>query len=684
MNNKLDKLKNNFFEKQKVLESARIQLKTEYIGINSIIDEIVDNVSSWFLLPELQEKPVIVNLWGLTGVGKTSVVNRLVELIEFSDKYYRFDLGEKKGSFSFRDSLEDLCENSDDSPVMVALDEFQHSRTLVGPAREEIESDDNRMIWELLDSGKVSYIEWKSGLWSFEELISKLYYLIQAGVKVEKGCVITQRILYCHELEIANNPSEKIPFVPENYYENIKDFAGKPLGIHLLRDVKEILMALNGEETLQFLGKVFKLAKRPMVKNFSKALIFVMGNLDEAYQMSGNFSADIDANEFHKLSLKINIPQVKQALQERFRNEQIARLGNIHIIYPALNCDSYKQIIRMNLNKIAASLKESHGIELIFDQSVHQLIYDEGVYPTQGVRPIFTTIHQVLKSKLSFFIAEMLLKTVYANKLIFSVQKKTLTCDYYQKTKLLFSKNMDIITNLGELRSNKRDDMQAITAVHESGHAILMALLLRTIPEVMYSISTDADNEGFVYSVLPWDYTAKNEMIPRVAMLLGGHVAEELIFGLEKVTTGSRSDIQKATQFLSEMIKTCGMGELPLSYRMAETTDEGYYHNIALAEELIKEHIEAAKQMARETLLKEKQLLLVMADYLSDNRMLKREEIRTMVKTHAKSTVSFIETGDLIFYRDHLKRQVVSEKEVIRNFAPSNPIMLNNDKSNSF
>ena len=115
-------LKKTFLQKQRVLENARKVLKQEFIGIDKIIDEIINNVSSWYFLPGLQEKPVVVNLWGLTGVGKTSLVNRLVKLIDFETSFYRFDLGEKEGSFSFRDSLDGLCENNDTAPVIIALD----------------------------------------------------------------------------------------------------------------------------------------------------------------------------------------------------------------------------------------------------------------------------------------------------------------------------------------------------------------------------------------------------------------------------------------------------------------------------------------------------------------------------------------------------------------------------------
>jgi len=233
--NNLD-LKEIFLSKQEILDNARKVLKQEFIGIDKIIDEIIDNVSSWFFLPDLQEKPVVVNLWGLTGVGKTSLVNRLVELIEFEDSYYRFDLGEKEGSFSFRDSLDELCENNDTSPVIIALDEIQHSRTVSGPFRQEIENDKNRMIWEMIDSGRIQYVEWKRGLWSFEDLIYKLLHLLKAGVEVKKGIVVNNIELYCNEMKVSIEEGERLLFVPEDEYETILEFAGEQLGLYLKKD----------------------------------------------------------------------------------------------------------------------------------------------------------------------------------------------------------------------------------------------------------------------------------------------------------------------------------------------------------------------------------------------------------------------------------------------------------------
>lgn len=659
--NKVD-LKEIFLSKQEILDNAKTVLKQEFIGIDKIIDEIIDNVSSWFFLPDLQEKPVVVNLWGLTGVGKTSLVNRLVELIDFEDSYYRFDLGEKEGSFSFRDSLDELCENNDTSPVIIALDEIQHSRTVSGPFRQEIENDKNRMIWEMIDSGRIQYVEWKRGLWSFEDLIYKLLHLLKAGVEVKKGIVVNNIELYCNEMKVSVEEGERLLFVPEDEYETIIEFAGEQLGLYLKKDVEKILLSYSANDTILFLNKVLKIGKRPSIKNFTKAIIFVLGNLDEAYTMSDNFSADIDADEFNKLSQKITVPKIKRALQNRFRNEQIARLGNIHIIYPALDKLSYQKIIENELTKYSQSLTNAFNLKVGFDSTIHETIYNEGVYPTQGVRPIFTSIHQVLKSKISFFYSEIFLKRLNVDGLHFSVSNKRLICDYQKEQKTIYTSKTEITTTLENVRQNKRDDLQAITAVHESGHTVLSIALMHTIPDVVYSITTDADNQGFVYSSFAWKYISRKELIPRVAMMLGGYVAEELIFGKENLTSGASSDIEKATEFLSSMFKNSGMGQTPIKYSIPIKEENDSYHQFDGVEEEIKNAINDAKLLAEKTLKAEQKLLLSLSDFLSDNRMLRKNEIKRFVASEMTNDVDFIENGDYLFYRAHLKNQIEKSK----------------------
>lgn len=103
--------------------------------------------------------------------------------------------------------------------------------------------------------------------------------------------------------------------------------------------------------------------------------------------MSGELSPDINANEYRKISKRINVTHVKNALKKRFKNEQIARLGNNHFIYAALGEKDYQNIIANELHKYKLQLFEKHGISLQFDSSVEEILYKEGVFPTQGTRP---------------------------------------------------------------------------------------------------------------------------------------------------------------------------------------------------------------------------------------------------------------------------------------------------------
>lgn len=672
---KIENIREEYGPKHEKLENARTILKQEFVGLDSIIDDLINYTSSWYAFNAIQDKPFVINLWGLTGVGKTSLVNRLVDLIDFSDRYFRFDLGEKNNSMAFNRSLNTLCENKDESPVIIALDEFQHTRTIKQPFRQEIDDDKNRMVWELIDSGNVSYIDWKSGIWSFENMVGKLAWLLKAGVEIKNGKVISKKELFKKEMSITLDDEVPIPFVPVEYYEDIIDFCGDVLKMGLQEDVEKYLCTLDENETIDFLFKVLQLARRPSNKNFNKSLIFVLGNIDEAYTMSGNFSADIDADQFHELSLKITIPKLKKALRERFRDEQIARLGNIHIIYPALNKKAYQRIIKMELDKTSTKLSELLSMEFEFDSSVEKQIYKEGVFPTQGVRPIFTTVQQIIKSKLSLFLSEMLTNNLSATKLKFSVIDDQIECTYYFEEQIVLTKADKLISTLEHLRKNRKDDLQAITAVHESGHALLSAVLLKVIPEMIYSVSSDADSHGFIYTRSEKEFLSKNELIPKAAMFLGGLVAEELIFGNENITSGSSRDLEMATMFVSEMLKENGFGNHQIYHAFHDTTDNHQYHITNEIEQEVKSIMILAKSLAETTLKREKKALLLMADFLADHTKMQKIEIKHFVEFHLTQKINFEEK--LFNYRNHLKHQI-AESDTFRSAQNMTfPIFLN-------
>lgn len=667
-----------FLEKLALLERAKVTLKSEFIGIDFIIDEIISNVSAWFCFPELQEKPIVINLWGLTGVGKTSLINRLVELIDFKENYFRFDLGDQESNYSFKKSIEYLGKSDDKTPTIIAFDEFQHARTL-NMDQSEITNDKNRVIWEIIDSGKITFIEWRRGLYSLADFTNKLNTFISRGLEIKLGYVVNFKRSYANEMGIDfTNDNDEIKVIPEYLYSTILESSNGHYNIELEEDIHNFVKEMSLQELIVFLDRLLIIGQSSITKYLTKSLIFILGNLDEAYNMSGNLNADIDADVFHEMSKEITIPQIKRALKTKFRNEQIARLGNIHIIYPALSKNNYKNIIELELNKFKINVMNQLGIEIEFHESVNHLIYKEGVYPTQGVRPIFTSLYQLVKSKIGEIYSEVISNRLEIDKIKLEILNNNLIVDYYFNKSSVHKKHLNLTLILTDLRKNKRDDMQAICAVHEAGHAILNVVLMQTLPEMIFSVTADSESTGFVYARYDWDYIAKNEFIPRVAVMLGGIVAEELVFGEENITLGSASDIDTATKFLMQHYMKSGVGEIPI--KISQNPLEFGYLSYEATHEKVKELIIKAKELAKVTLSTEIKLLLEVADYLSEENCITQHDFLSLLSKHGTKYFPLNVRQNNNQYRKRLKELKGSLTTSVTDFSGvSNFISMNRD-----
>ncbi|WP_029904843.1 AAA family ATPase [Prevotella sp. 10(H)] len=684
----IEQYREHLFDKKALLENAVAQLKKEFVGINNVIDQISDALSSWLYFPEMQEKPVVINLWGLTGIGKTSLVKRLAELIDFNERYYRFDLGESSGKYyDIQDSFRDIYENCDKEPFIISLDEFQLARTL-NEKQEEVDKASSRAIWDLLDSGKFDLLDFNYNMGVFNKLIKKLDLALAKGVEVENGVVTAQFDIHKDilELEDDNNTGDdldddeegavenggkkekKVYFLPENnlttiFYVVSDMFLSKA-------ELRNKLNELDGEETISYLIYLYKKSLKPKTVDCSKALVFVMGNLDEVYTMTYDFNPDMNADEFHKQSSKITVTQVKNALLTRFRSEQIARLGNIHIIYPTFNRKAFHGIIRLELNKIKKKLNDIYQINANFDSKIENLIYEEGVYPTQGTRPLFTTIHQVINTRLGNVLNEIFLKGLEIDSIDFTVDEAKSTKDI-TAIRIDFIKDKQSIHSitekqalvLGKLRKEKLNDEQAITAVHESGHAVLSSILMKTIPDSVFSVTADSNSLGFVLARPQWNYVSKKEVINRLAVLMGGLVAERIVFGDENITIGSNVDLTNATKLATHILYSCGMGNTLATFgneHMDEAPAIIFDDDRTGINAEAKEMLNKAEVLAQETLEKQKVLLLRLADYLSDKRAVNKLQIREFIEKYAVDfdVKEVIEDAEHLYYRKHLKDQI--------------------------
>ncbi|ABA59022.1 membrane protease FtsH catalytic subunit [Nitrosococcus oceani ATCC 19707] len=114
------------------------------------------------------------------------------------------------------------------------------------------------------------------------------------------------------------------------------------------------------------------------------------------------------------------------------------------------------------------------------------------------------------------------------------------------------------------------EDDKRLTAYHEAGHAIIGRLVPSHDPVYKVSIIPRGRALG-VTMFLPEEdrYSlSKLQIESQISSLFGGRLAEELIFGVEYVTTGASNDIQRATELARNMVTKWGLSEKlgPLAY----------------------------------------------------------------------------------------------------------------------
>ncbi|NCU30492.1 ATP-dependent zinc metalloprotease FtsH [Candidatus Saccharibacteria bacterium] len=101
------------------------------------------------------------------------------------------------------------------------------------------------------------------------------------------------------------------------------------------------------------------------------------------------------------------------------------------------------------------------------------------------------------------------------------------------------------------------------TAYHEAGHAIVGHVLPDSDPVHKVTIIPRGGTGGVTWFLPPEDknYTSIVEFKDVLARALGGRIAEEVVYGRERVTTGAGSDLRKATDIARDMVIEQGMSE---------------------------------------------------------------------------------------------------------------------------
>lgn len=120
------------------------------------------------------------------------------------------------------------------------------------------------------------------------------------------------------------------------------------------------------------------------------------------------------------------------------------------------------------------------------------------------------------------------------------------------------------------------EEEKLLTAYHEGGHAIVGLNVAATDPIHKATIIPRGRALGMVMQLPERDKLSMSleQMTSRLAIMMGGRVAEELIFGREKVTSGAASDIEQATRLARMMVTRWGLSEELGTVSYGENQDE--------------------------------------------------------------------------------------------------------------
>ena len=189
------------------------------------------------------------------------------------------------------------------------------------------------------------------------------------------------------------------------------------------------------------------------------------------------------------------------------------------------------------------------------------------------------------------------------------------------------------------------EDDKKLTAYHEGGHAIIALNEKASDPIHKATIIPRGRALGVVWTLPERDkYSHTREyLLANISKAMGGRVAEEMIFGHEKVTSGASSDIQMATKLAKDMVTKYGMSDElgPLAYGANEdeiflgrqiTRQEHMSEETAKKVDLeVKKIVDSGYQRAKKILAEKLDDLHKLAKALLVYETLSGEEIKDLI-----------------------------------------------------
>jgi len=189
------------------------------------------------------------------------------------------------------------------------------------------------------------------------------------------------------------------------------------------------------------------------------------------------------------------------------------------------------------------------------------------------------------------------------------------------------------------------DHEKRIVAYHEAGHALCREMLPSVDKLHKVSIVPRGHALGYAMSLPEEDryLKSKEELTERLVVVLGGRVAEQVVFG--SVTTGASDDLRKANEISRAMVAEYGMGNSNGARRLAVDDYSISDNTRRLVDEEQADLTDVAYRKAHQLIVTNRDLLDALAQALLDQEVLEREDIDRVVGERKPGPIGTAEPG---------------------------------------
>jgi cell division protease FtsH len=436
------------------LKETQIKLKEKYIGIDKQIDKLIEQITMWYLYPEFQVRPTIINLFGLTGVGKTSLVRDLVKLLKFQNKYCEIELDNKasfssymESNYSFTrmtstivNSLFSINLKPSDSGILL-FDEIHRFRT-IDKKGDYHSSEKYSDIWKLLSDGSlydktyiIKYLQQE-----IENINSNLDYNIKNTISgyrdhnlsFQEKFLLTNGISVNvpnpyqqssdkQQMRTISSPLESFMSAPRNgvriatllnlvdLSEEDREFIKEKRLIYQTEN--ELLERFSNKEENNTDSHLLSTCSNKVMIEFLERKLKLLIESDKDFDtLSYNndeyiysklliiLCGNLDDENFYKQK-NVLTDDIVEELKSLFRPEQVSRFGKNFILYPILSKDDFEKLIDKELKLKNKQLLEKFSITLSekeIDEIKSRILQAENIDYKQGVRPLFSLLGQIL------------------------------------------------------------------------------------------------------------------------------------------------------------------------------------------------------------------------------------------------------------------------------------------------